>query len=535
VLCGYTAAEMIGEPIARLIPSDCAGELPVILERLRRGERIPPFETVRRRKDGWRLDVLVTISPVIDATGRILGAATIARDITAAKQLIAQLHALAYISEMLDHAHPDPDTVLESITNHVSQVLGDGAVLRLANGSVLELVAAHHRNAVARAVLLQSLQESVVEGRGLEGQVALSKLPLRISQLVSDESGPVATTPGVELQHYVDRVGLASLLVVPVRVADRSLGTLMVLRDRAGRPYTDADQTFLRMLAERLAVALENARLFASERQARAHAEHAVELLEQSVGLRDQVLLTVSHDMRNPLMVIMGHAQVLDLTAAQSGALADSPLRRGLERIMKAARAVNGDLDELVDASRLQLGEPLVLLRAPTDLVALAVQTIETWRVSTPGHRFEFAHREVALVGMWDRRRLARVLDNLLANAAKYSPAGSLISIRLCSAHSEAGQVAVLEVQDEGIGIDATDVPHIFKWFRRGRNVAHIGGTGIGLASAAGVIAQHGGSLRVESQPGRGSTFVLELPLLGRSVDPQRQPRRAMDGPETGQ
>jgi signal transduction histidine kinase len=162
-------------------------------------------------------------------------------------------------------------------------------------------------------------------------------------------------------------------------------------------------------------VALENARLFASERLARAHAEHAVEQLERSVGVRDQVLLTVSLDMRSPLTAIMGHAQVLNLTAAQSGAVADTPLRCGLERILRAARAVNGDLDELVDASRLQLGEPLALLRAPTDLVALVVHTIDTWRVSSPGHRFEFIHGGIALIGMWDRRRVASVLDNLVA------------------------------------------------------------------------------------------------------------------------
>jgi signal transduction histidine kinase len=113
-----------------------------------------------------------------------------------------------------------------------------------------------------------------------------------------------------------------------------------------------------------------------------------------------------------------------------------------------------------------------------------------------------------------DAARIARVVGNLLSNALKYSPRGGTIVVRVAQADGTAGPEALIAVADAGIGIPAADLPHIFERFARARNVAgHIPGTGIGLASARGIVEQHGGSITVQSTEGVGSAFIVRLPL----------------------
>src|SRR5205085_140437 len=114
-----------------------------------------------------------------------------------------------------------------------------------------------------------------------------------------------------------------------------------------------------------------------------------------------------------------------------------------------------------------------------------------------------------ALVGLWDGARLERVLLNLFANAVKYSPDGGAISLTV----SREDHWAVVTVRDQGLGIPAADLPHIFERFHRAGNVGRISGTGIGLAEARQIVEQHGGTVTVASQEGCGTTFTLRLPL----------------------
>jgi signal transduction histidine kinase len=119
---------------------------------------------------------------------------------------------------------------------------------------------------------------------------------------------------------------------------------------------------------------------------------------------------------------------------------------------------------------------------------------------------------EDELVGLWDTMRLARVLGNLLDNAIKYSPAGGTITVALGRDERAEGAWAMLAVRDQGMGIPAADLPHIFERFHRGSNV--VGRiAGIGLATARQIVEQHGGTITVESRPNKGSTFTVRLPL----------------------
>jgi signal transduction histidine kinase len=170
-------------------------------------------------------------------------------------------------------------------------------------------------------------------------------------------------------------------------------------------------------------------------------------------------------------------------------------------------------INELMEVTRQQMGAVLAVQRVPTDLVALVQDCIEAQRAAS-GRTIHLEVDGPELYAAVDAARLERVVGNLLSNALKYSPEGSAITVRLGPEDGPAGPEAVLVVHDEGIGIPAADLPHIFERFVRARNVVgQIGGTGIGLASAREIVAQHGGTITVESTEGVGSTFTVRLPL----------------------
>jgi len=229
-----------------------------------------------------------------------------------------------------------------------------------------------------------------------------------------------------------------------------------------------------------------------------------------------------AHDLKNPLASIKGQVQLLRRRTQRAPALEAGRLAPGLAAIEAGADRMIALIDELMDAARLRSGQALALNLGPTDLVALARACASEVEEGS-GHTIVVEADEPALVGPWDRARLERVVQNLLANAVKYSPAGSRVVVRVSREADRAGAGwACLAVRDEGVGIPVADLPHVFERFRRGGNVGGVPGTGIGLAGAQAIVAQHIGTIAVDSEEGVGSTFTVRLPL-----EPRRPPSAA--------
>ncbi len=246
-----------------------------------------------------------------------------------------------------------------------------------------------------------------------------------------------------------------------------------------------------------------------------AHARVGRAEAEAALRVRSDVLASVSHDLKNPLTAIRGRAELLQRRVARSGVAPDDPLVQGLAQMAASATRAMDQLEELVDASHLEIGHVLELSRAPTDLVALAREALGVHRATTERHRMILQAHDDEVLGLWDARRLARVVDNLLSNAVKYSPAGGDVIVAVGSETDGTHEMAVLAVSDQGIGIPATDLPRLFERFHRGSNVTDtIVGTGLGLAGAKRIVEQHGGTIDVESVEGQGSTFTVRLPLV---------------------
>lgn len=258
----------------------------------------------------------------------------------------------------------------------------------------------------------------------------------------------------------------------------------------------------------------ERSRLLAREQEARARAETEQRRAASLTAERDEFLSAAAHDLKTPLTTLKGLAQVLKRRVTREGDLDRGQLLDGLKRIDQTATRMTELINELLDVSRMQTGRALVLNLRSVDLADLVPRIVSDHREMVDHHRVQVQVINPRVVGEWDADRLDRVVANLLSNAVKYSPDGGDITVSVREERDGDSGWGVVTVRDEGLGIPAHDLPHVFERFHRGSNVVdRISGTGIGLAGARQIVEQHGGSITVESREGEGSTFSIRLPL----------------------
>jgi signal transduction histidine kinase len=224
---------------------------------------------------------------------------------------------------------------------------------------------------------------------------------------------------------------------------------------------------------------------------------------------RDEALALLAHDLRSPLSVIVGYVQLLE-RQAEKGLPEPERLVPYLERIEVAARQMTSLMDDLLaDASPDAEAEPVEL--EPTDLAAWLREIVEHQEATVATHRVLAEAPDHRVVAPVNRPKLERAIHNLVTNAVKYSDEGSTVRVVL----TEAADELRIAVADEGVGIPADDLPHIFERFHRGGNVTgRVGGLGLGLTSALRAVRAHGGRIGVESVEGQGTTFTIALPPL---------------------
>lgn len=231
--------------------------------------------------------------------------------------------------------------------------------------------------------------------------------------------------------------------------------------------------------------------------------------LQQSLRLRDEFLASISHDLRTPITVLQGQAQLLRRRALRD-TLDQNAILLAAEQIEGRSRSMAALIDELLDLTRLRAGEDLPLERTRLDLVQLIQEVAAERQEYGDGHEVLVLAQPVN-AGWWDEQRLRRVFENLIGNAVKYSPAGTQVTVRIIAA--AVGKVTVV-VEDHGLGIPAADLPHIFEPFYRAANAdRRTSGMGIGLAGARQIVELHGGRIGMESTEGKGSAVTVELPL----------------------
>ena len=318
-----------------------------------------------------------------------------------------------------------------------------------------------------------------------------------IERVLSGGQPVVVGIVGDALSEPLRRLGLSSLVVIPIPVADRVEAVLMVGIDEAPGPSAHDIEIF-QMLTSQAAVALENARRF--ERQRRS-----MDRMAELDRMKSDFLSNISHELRTPLTVITGVGRTLEVS---SNVLSEEERRDLLMRQNANAATLDSMLTELLDFGRLEAGrldvEPVdVDLRQLLDGITVRLDCL---------FRDHTIHLDVedGLTAKADPLLVERVIENLLTNAAKYTPPGSRVQI---SAISE-GQESIIAVEDDGPGIPPDELSHIGERFFRGghSNTRSTRGTGLGLALVSEILDMHGTYLEVESELGLGTRFSFRLP-----------------------
>ncbi len=295
---------------------------------------------------------------------------------------------------------------------------------------------------------------------------------------------------------------------------------LIQLSDKYEGEFTETDEAILVQLAQMASVAVENARLYEAQQQARSAAEVLREEAQAANRIKDEFLAVLSHELRSPLNPIVGWSKLL-----QTGSLDEVKTKLALETIERNAKLQVELIEDLLDISRILQGK-LSLMSRPINLASTIKAAIETVRLATEAKSISIEtilDPEVGLVS-GDSTRLQQVIWNLLSNSLKFTPIGGWVEVRLEQVNNQ----AQITISDNGIGIAPEFLPYMFDYFRQADSTTtrKFGGLGLGLAIVRYLVDLHGGTIEAESQgEGMGATFTVKLPLMPSvpTVNPDNQ------------
>lgn len=575
---GYTADEMVGQPGSMLFPPDRFDEDPGILAQIRRGEVIEHYETVRRRKDGTHIGISLTVSPILDASGNVVGASKVARDITARRDEQERFRvtlssigdavistdaegAIVFMNPVAEEltgwresdvvGRPLPRVVpllneetRQPIESPVTEVLRTGAIVGLANHTVLvrkdgkerpvDDSAAPIRDAGGRTIGAVLVIRDVTERRAAE--LAATRLAALIEgsddAIVAKNLKGIVTdwNPGAqrifgytaeemigrsitvllpperldEEQHILARLQRGERVdhfqTIRVRKDGRRIHvslTISPIRDRDGHVIGASkiarDVTALREAQEMLEAHAAELEVKVRERTAR---------LEESVAELEAFSYSLSHDMRAPLRAIQSFTEIV---VEDYG----SKIPEGVEflrKVISAANRMDRLIQDVLNFARISRGE---IKLAPVDITAL-VRDIIHERPELQPPRAEVTLAVPLLPVMGHDASLTQCLTNLLDNAVKFVPPGTPPRVTVYT--KPVGERVRICVQDNGIGIDPEGQQRLFAIFQRLTTTHSYKGTGVGLAIVRKAAERMQGTVGVESSPGLGSVFWIELP-----------------------
>ena len=328
----------------------------------------------------------------------------------------------------------------------------------------------------------------------------------RFQLVVQADRLAAATTRGDDVTARLQTLLAAAddgLLAVPLVARGTVTGLVAVA---LAHDVTAAEEWLLSALADHAAVALENARLTG---EVRIEMEERLRASEGTTSALDRALATLAHDIRTPIGAIDGYSS--NIEDGLYGPVTERQ-RVALGRVRMGGRHLLSLLDNVLDMARLNAGA--VVVRAePVRLAIVAREAVELAAPAAAAKLQSLTHageHDVVVTG--DQARIRQVLVNLLGNAVKFTPTGGTITVTAAGCCSGATRYGEVRVTDTGPGIAEDEQAAIFAAYYRSAGAARTPGVGLGLAISAALVAQMGGTLRVESEAGAGSSFALRLP-----------------------
>ncbi len=470
---GYAAADVVGQNITILIPPDRLEEEQEILARLQRGQRIEPFETIRQTRDGQQIHVFLTISPITDAEGRVVGVSKTARDITKRKRA----------EEALRESNARNTAILESAIDAIIVIDHESRFLEFNP-------AAEKMFGFSRSQLIgQSMPEWIVPQRlrarhyqGLKKYLDTGEGPALRKRIEL----PALRANGQEFP--------AELAIIPIPGSDPPCFTGFV-----------RDLTAVKQAESALQQARED--LLKANRGLETKVHERTASLQQSLKSMETVLYTIAHDLRAPNRAMQGFAQIF---LHDYGPQLDKTARSYVNRISDAALKNDALICDLLEYGRLAHAE---LPMADIDLghvVQKVLQDLQS-QITATNATVEVAERWPSV---WANDSvLNQIITNLLTNAIKFVAPGIHPHIRLWSEPStlKSQPSTKLFVEDNGVGVPLEAQGRLFQPFERGVADPHYEGTGMGLAIVQKAAERLGGTAGFTSTPGQGSCFWVEL------------------------
>ncbi|MFA6053961.1 MAG: response regulator [Thermodesulfovibrionales bacterium] len=512
---GYTSEEIKGCSVSVLLPPDYSDDVPQILDKISRGENISNYETLRIRKDGSLIHVSLTVSPVKDATGKIVGASTIAHDITERKESEKALSALE--AELRD--------------NYFTQ-------------SALNMILSESLENISLEELLQKALNMILSIPGLSfepiGNVYLveDEPGILVMKAQSNLSGPVkklcrhipfgkclcglaAQTRQIQSADHIDErhetcyEGMSphGHYAVPILFGGRTLGVINIyLKEGVGRNQKEED--FLYSIANTLSGII-------VRRQVEYERERLLTQLLQAQKMEavGQLAGGISHDFNNILTAMIGYGHLLKMKMKD-----DDPLRTYADNILSLSDKAANLTQSLLAFSRKRIMNP-----CPANLNEIIVRIDYLLsRIIGEDIHLQTMLSEEDLIVMADSGQIEQVLMNLATNARDAMPEGGFLSIgtekiaidnEFITEHGfgNEGEYALISLTDTGVGMDRETREKIFEPFFTTKEVGK--GTGLGLSMVYGIIKQHEGFINVYSEPGMGTTFRIYLPLIEAKVE----------------
>lgn len=448
-----------------------------------------------------RVAVSMSATPLREE-GHTSGVVVTFRDITERRALEEQMQIQAERAQILADAgaffssNIDPTWVTQAIAERVAEVLGDwsAVILRSPDTSELSVASIYHRDMASLGLAWSYIyRQPLVVGEGLIGQVVASGYP----SLTTNVRTLSDTNPGT---YHAPQASLASLLILPLRTRREMIGALLIAANDPDRAMTDDKLPLAEVLAERAALAIENAKLYTEQVDARRKVENLSRL-------KDEFLSIASHELRTPVTSIKGYTQLAKMLIKEGDLnTSEEYLDIALDQIERMSRLIL----ELLDVSRIETGR-LEIRRETIGWTHFVRDVVHRHHAAFRDRQFHIEAPDEGRYVSGDRDRLEQVLGNLLENAVKYSPDGSDVHVAV----ETRGEMIVTAVRDHGIGIPADEIGLVFERFHRGRQVSttNYGGLGLGLYITRQIVERHGGSIWVESREGEGTTFSFSLPL----------------------
>jgi PAS domain S-box-containing protein len=566
----YSASEAINNHISIIVPEEFYEEQDRIISQVKNGERIKHYETVRKTKDGNKVDISLTASPLRGSNTNVMGMSIIARDISVQKLLNekqAVLSAIvnssddAIISKTLDGTiiswNPAAEKMFgysesEAIGNNISIIIPPERLqeeqtilenvrkgLKIDHFRTVRIAKNKRKIKISLTVSPIKDQEENIIGaskiaRDISDQKLAEEKQATLAAIVSSSDDAIISKTlfgiitswnqaATKMFGYTEAevIGRHISIIIPPDRMDEE--TMIIENIRSGKKIKHFETVRVAKDGRELNISLtvspirnKAGKIIGASKIARDITEKMqiekqrilyTEKLKQLNKYKDEFMTMASHELKTPLTIIKANLDIMELKMQQDDNLLF------VENTLKQVEKLNKLISDLLDISKIQAGK-LELKLADFDMIGLLKEMIHNMQPTTE-IKILLKNADDTLPAYGDRDRIGLVIINLLGNAVKYSPNSKEIKVNAFRSED----AIIVGIEDKGIGIPPDDLTNIFTRFYRVSGITStFTGSGIGLYIASQIISRHGGKIWAVSQLKKGSTFYFSIPASAQSL-----------------